>query len=123
MNRNIRSLYSRERSLGFQAHAALRNARIRYLWEEMQARGVVALRVVPDDNPDLSWADKETIERAGSDGVWGLSAEYRCPCCGSWVVTDSVWGFIGEDWRDSGYDTDLMASAMEAYVAQGECGK
>ena len=123
MNCNIRSLYSRERSLGFQAHAALRNAGIRHRWEDMQARSVVALRVVPDDSPDLSWADEKTLERAGRDGVWGLVAEYHCPRCYSWVVADSVWGFIGEDWRDSGYDTDLMASAMEAYAAQEECGK
>ena len=119
MNRDIRSLYSRERSLGFQASVALRNAKTRHQWDDMQARSVVALRVVPDDSPDLSWADEKTLECARRDGVWGLVAEYRCSCCHSWVIAGSVWGFIGGDWRDSGYDTTLMAEAMEARVALG----
>lgn len=123
MNRNIRSLYSHERSLGFQAGAALQNAKTRYRWEDMQARGVVALRVLPDNDPDLSWADEKTLKRAGCDGVWGLVAEYRCSCCYSWLVADSVWGFVGDDWRDSGYDTSLMEAAMEARATQKGRGK
>ena len=95
-------------------------------------RGDVRLRIVVDDcvdldnlfgdtfnpqaNPDIpeSRLERERqaeIERVNRDGVWGVIGEYFDG--EDWQHADSCFGFIGDDWKDSGYDTDAMASALE----------
>lgn len=75
---------------------------------------------------------KAERERANNDGVYGIVGEY-CPTgdecddiwhsesrdghrtCGcEWEHADSVWGFIGDDWKSSGYDIDVMSATLAA---------
>lgn len=55
---------------------------------------------------------KREAERANREGVYGIEGQYRHPVTGEWIDADSVWGFIGDDWRGSGYDIDIMAETM-----------
>lgn len=56
------------------------------------------VRVVWDDDADLSWAefDAETLAKIqdGTYGVYGVIAEIACPCCGAWSRTESLWGCV-----------------------------
>lgn len=70
----------------------------------------------PSVNTDIDPAvlaeqKQEEIDRINRDGVWGMIAEYECSCCGRWTEADSVWGFIGDDWKGSGYEADLFNNA------------
>ena len=92
-----------------------------------EAQGIVRLLVVNDSEAyDASyidtWADvresdrerakREVYARCNDEGVFGVCTEAR-ETCGHWHAVDSCWGFIGDDWRDSGYDHDLRRSALE----------
>lgn len=55
---------------------------------------------------------QEERDRANRDGVWGVRGEYWDGH--EWVEVDSCWGFIGDDWRDSGYDVDIMRATLDA---------
>lgn len=57
--------------------------------------------------------------RAEREGVYGVCAQYR-DTDGAWVRADECWGFVGDDWRESGYDTDAIASALAGYDATRE---
>jgi hypothetical protein len=59
----------------------------------------------------------DEIERANRDGVYGLVAEYRTET--GWELADSVWGFIGEDWKE--YEVDAMRAAMHDYALGQHC--
>jgi hypothetical protein len=95
-------------------------------------RGNVRLRIVADEcvdldnlfgdtyshkaNPDipesrLERERKQEIDRVNRDGVWGVVGEFFDG--EAWQHADSCWGFVGEDWKDSGYDTDIMHSTLE----------
>jgi len=95
-------------------------------------RGDVRLRIVADDSIDLdnlfgdtfnpevnsdipaSRLERERqaeIDRVNRDGVWGVVGEFFDG--EEWQHADSCFGFIGDDWKDSGYDTDIMASTLE----------
>lgn len=50
--------------------------------------------------------------RVDSEGVWGLVGEYFDG--ETWRDVDSCWGFIGDDWRGSDVDEDIMRSTLEA---------
>lgn len=119
------------------ASQALRNARIKLAWEaaggvevdEWEAErfeqpdcGHVRLFLAVDSDPssafdgDFSERDlAELRERANRDGVCGVCAQFWDGS--EWVHVDSVWGFIGNDWRGSGYDIDLMSAALEALAS------
>src|SRR5262245_17299029 len=106
VSHTLRTLYHRERRLGFSAWQALRHARIRRTWEHLEDR-YVRLRLEPDDGPDLSYLEqgcyqgtregralaKQTRETVEREGVWGILGEYRLTDGDSWHVADSVWGF------------------------------
>ena len=112
--------YRRLRALGFQAWTALHSARTNVAFEDKEDDGLVRMRIVSDDSPDLSFLDQECfsdirrqqLNRANDDGCWGIVSEVKCPCCGEWTEADSVWGFIADDWKDSGYDSDVKADAL-----------
>lgn len=71
-------------------------------------------KVNPEINPrKLEEQKNEFIERVNRDGVWGLVSQYKCPTCQEWIDADSCWGFIGDDWKDSGIDLDLKWSALD----------
>ena len=124
----LQAEYRRLRRAGWSARAALRAARIRERFEDAESAGLVRFTVQPDeccevldfDGTEREHAD--ALERANSDGCWGIVSEERCPFCGHWFAVDSVWGFIGDDWQDSGYDDDVRESALVelgAHVRQG----
>jgi len=95
----------------------------------------IRLLIVPDnevyddsyfDTWEISDDQKEKIRaelwaRIEREGVWGITGQYRvCSCdeCGNpahWEDVDSVWGFVGDDWQDSGYDTDVMQGTIDAF--------
>lgn len=62
----------------------------------------------------------DTAQRIDRDGVCGVVAEYRDPDLG-WTHADSCWGFVGDDWQDSGYAVDFMDAAMRALVTGPAC--
>jgi hypothetical protein len=76
----------------------------------------------PDHFPDLSYLGQECFadvrdgeyERARKDGVWGIESQYNLGDGRGWVSADSVWGFIGDDYKGSGYDDDIRSAAISA---------
>lgn len=89
--------------------------------------GPVRLKIIADEMPyDDSYLDtwdlseraleherqhlRDNIER---NGVYGLTSEFWNGS--EWIETYSCWGFIGEDWRNSGYDTDAMQAAIDGF--------
>ena len=110
-----------------QASAALRSAKIDAAWSEYD-NDQVRLRLVPDDDVDLSWLDQdhysekyrsEQRQRADQDGCWILVGESLDG--EEWIVADSCGGFIGEDWKGSGYDDDIKRSTMDQFEALEIC--
>jgi len=96
-------------------------------------RGDVRLRIVPDGtcsfedlegdcfdheaNPDvpasrLQRDREEFIAKVNREGVWGLIGEYFDG--EQWQHADSCFGFVGDDWKNSGYDTDIMRATLDA---------
>jgi hypothetical protein len=116
---NVRKEYARRRALGWTAIYALQSAKTAARFDELKWDDRVRFRVEPDHSPyehgDMGPKfEAETNARIERDGLWGIIAEYRCPHCGAWTVADAVWGFVGLDWLDSGYDTDVKQSAIDA---------
>ena len=127
---NVHQEYRRLRAIGWRACDAMRDARTAVEWEKAERAGLVRLGVVPDeemydDSYIDTWGDNQAtceklrkklwakIER---EGVYGLLAEVRVN--GQWDTVDSCWGFIGDDWKDSGYDADLKRAALCALDEQ-----
>lgn len=130
-NETIEREYRRLRGAGWRACDAWRAACTRAAFDALEAAGVVRLRVevdevLYDDSYIDTWTDKteawrkrerkETWARIEHEGVWGLISEYLDPVDG-WVTIWDCWGFIGDDWRDSGYDTDARGAAVKAFEA------
>jgi len=127
MNPAVLTEYRRLRGVYHSAKAALDAARVNVAFDAAAAQGLVALRVVADhDTYDASFVDtwdlssgrrarikKEILRRADDEGVWGVVALAKGPC-GHLHETDSCWGFIGNEWRDSGYDVDFKRAALAA---------
>lgn len=80
------------------------------------------LDAVEDQDPyDDSYIDdpkekKEIGRRVESEGVWGIRSYWRLREEDEWEEADATWGFINSDWEDSGYDTDLMVSALKGFL-------
>ena len=69
--------------------------------------------VNPDIKPEILERERQDeIERINRDGVWGYTAEYWNGA--TWEHADSICGFVGNDFTKSGYNTDLMQSALDA---------
>lgn len=131
--------YRRQRTLGQPARWALLHARTKVAWRNVEwhsdrrdpngddGMGWARLRVEWDDSADLSYLDvnakdqreraaaKRELDRAERDGCVGIIGEYWNG--DEWVHVDSVWGFIGDDWKDSGYDYDVMDATLKARAA------
>ena len=103
-------------------------------------RGNVRLRVVPDDscsledlegdcfnpkaNPDIPASKLQRdrgvfIAKVNREGVWGIIGEYFDGEV--WQHADSCFGFVGEDWKNSGYDTDIMRATLDEAKADRVC--
>ena len=123
MDQKTQRDYARLRAMHWTAREALRAAKIRARFEALEHEGRVRLDVLEDEEPydhgDMG-DEKATNERIERLGLYGIQTSVACACCGAWNVVDAVWGFIGQDWRDSGYDTDLMDSAIDAADEQPE---
>ena len=120
--------YRKYRRLGYTAsvalHYAYENTRsflIKEKFEVLETLGVVRLQVVPDDCPDFSYLDQDEFsdirdkeyQRANNYGVWGIVGEVLIDD-DDWEHVDSCFGFIDDDWKGSGYDTDIMSACIEA---------
>lgn len=128
MTPSIEREYRRLRDLGWAGLQALHAARTRVEFHELENQGLVRFKVEPDEcstAEDLlptEYSKKEQVEfleLAKRDGIWGIVGEYLCPTCptckrggSEWIQADSVWGFIGDDVSDNGYDTDVMQSTI-----------
>lgn len=111
----VRREYSRLRAKGWHAGEALRAAKVTARFRNLEHEGLVRLSVHADDTPiGDCFEDARDQELAQEQGLWGIVSERYCATCDRWTPVDSVWGFIGEDWRDSAYDTDVMEAAIEA---------
>jgi len=126
--------YDRLRKKGMDHDAAVRASRADAAFDYLASLddlldSCVKLDVVPDEEmfddsylEDDEKAKKELQERIEEDGVWGVKTFYFSYADGEWEEVDAVWGFVGEDWRDSGYDTDLKIAALKAYAGQKRVG-
>ncbi len=101
---------------------AMRSARIKAAFKTF-ADVYWKLDNVEDQDPyDDSYIDdpqekKEIRKRVESEGVWGIRSYWRLSEEDEeWEEADATWGFINNDWEDSGYDTDLMAAAMKDFL-------
>ena len=73
----------------------------------------------PEIDPEIIERERqEEVERAERDGVWGYVAEYWNG--DQWEHADSIWGFISDDFKNSGYDTDLMQAALDSLATHHE---
>lgn len=72
----------------------------------------------PEVNSDIKAEILESekqayILRIERDGVCGVIGEYWNG--GEWAHVDSCFGFVGDDWRESGYGDDIMGATLAAY--------
>ena len=122
----VESEYYRLREVGWTALQALEAARINVLFSDAEEKGDVSFEVLPDPEPyDDSYIDtwddvpehmreaarNETRRRIENDGVWGIRSNAKLSCGSLHDVAD-CWGFVGDDWQDSGYDVDLKREAL-----------
>jgi len=110
---------------------AMRAARVKAAFEWFEDI-YWTLEAVPDeDQYDDSWLEdpqekKELWDRIEREGVWGVRALWRLTThhdrtlSAKWELADATWGFVGDEWKDSGYDTDLRRAAMHAFLEAAE---
>jgi len=149
MNKTIAREYFRLRKLGMggivgqDAKNCLNTAVSNVAWDRLESAGLVRLSIIPDDYYDDSYIDtwddasesrreqikKELWEKIERDGVWGIVGEYKIdPESENWEHGDSCFGFIGDEWRDSGYDhsiKELTITALQQALKNrcSMCGK
>lgn len=129
MRPEVLSEYRRLRGKGWTAQHALRSARIHAAFEDLVDAGLAKVEIEPDEMPyDASFVDewddirerdrerqkKEILERVEREGHNTMCVYVRDDEDTHWVLADSVGGFIGDDWKGSGYDADLKVSVFEA---------
>lgn len=68
----------------------------------------------PKANPDIPKTKLKAEERAFerrviAEGVWGYEVQRWNPEVNKgWETLDAIWGFVGNDFEGSGYDTEFM---------------
>lgn len=113
---------------------AVRNAEIINKWEQLEDDGKVRLKIEPDEsadfddlcgdsfnpkvNPEISYNNlmlqkSHFRDKVNQEGVWGIVGEYYNG--EKWIHADSVWGFVGDDWKESGYDLDVKWETIRQY--------
>ncbi len=140
----IKSTYKKLRAQGYHAKQALNAAKTRAEWFTLDCgthdtpeldKYCVRLRIVADEcadiddlkgdcyNPDVNIDISEKKLRAqeiefeahvNEDGVWGVIGEFWNGR--EWIETDSCFGFVGDDWQESGYDDDIKSATLAAYA-------
>lgn len=114
------------------AAAAWDQAKTYAQFEQAESLGKVRLKVIPDEyaclddlfgdtydptvnsnvKPHVIARERQReIDRINSDGVWGLVGQYFDGR--DWVDADSCFGFVGDDYKGSGYDLDIMSEALD----------
>lgn len=131
MDKGIVREIKRLRKKGWPMINALRVAKIRARFAELEAEGLVRLTIEPDCEPyddtyidtwdDLTPAQrkaekKKLWDRIEREGVWGVVGKYRVG--DRWHTGGSCWGFIGEDYEDD-TDTDIMAETIAMLADRG----
>jgi hypothetical protein len=129
---SIVSEYRRLRALDWTAVEAMRAARARDLFEDAEEDGLVRWRCEPEEDvydedqryadlrPSLAkryMAEDEAIRER--EGVWIYGVEVRRDASptGAWDIVDAIGMCVGSI-RDTGYDVDLMRSALDALDVQ-----
>lgn len=129
MNAIVSREYHRLRDKGWNASAAYRSAKTHARWRVAECDGLVRIVLTQDEDAyDVSYVDtwddashhekerikKDILSQVARDGVWTITGEYRQSDDDDWTAIDSVGGFVGDDWRDSGYDVDVMLTTLDA---------
>jgi hypothetical protein len=75
-------------------------------------------------NPEIPQATldrqrEREIERVNRDGVWGIVGEYFDG--EHWEHAGSCFGLIGEDWKNSGYDIEIMRATLDTAKQAKKC--
>lgn len=119
---DVKREYLRLRRRGWRAVDAIRAARIHERWRELEGD-----RVKIDLLPEIDAYDYDLVEsekdrkaiaaRIESEGYWIAVAYIRLHDDDEWEEVESIGGFIGDDFDDSGYDVDLKLTALEALDA------
>jgi hypothetical protein len=122
--------YWRLRALGWRAQYAFHAARVNVRFEEAERRGLVRFIRQGDDTMTLEdlagegMSERQMLDfayRVDTEGAWYVGTEFQIG--GRWAPADSVGGFVGDDWKDSGYDVDMREAALErlAEATTGRC--
>ncbi len=122
LSKFVKDEYDRLRSLEYPASEAHRAALIRESFRDKARLGLIELFVEPDDLMyDDSYVEsegekKKLWDRINKEGVYVITGRCRLSADDAWTCADSVGGFIGDDWKDSGYDVDIRKSALDMLV-------
>jgi hypothetical protein len=125
MNRKVLAEYREFRNRGYRAEVALRSARIVVDFRKMEERGLVRIAVSPEfepyfdvyDEPDTKKERDEICRWIDLYGIWVVSSERACGCCGTFKTIDSIGMCVFQDASDpheNDYVVDLMASALKS---------
>lgn len=136
--------YNRLRKAGWLAKNAFRSARILDQFDAAESDDLVRIEVEPDCDYDAGehehgkvnhlgrwvpikdYRDPETGDRVKAsdhctecqklerDGAWVVVGQWRLSPHDKWQTADCCGGFVGDDWRDSGYDTSIMQACLDA---------
>jgi hypothetical protein len=131
MNKLLVKTYKDQRQTWPAIHA-LRHAKILLKFSALSDKELVKLSIVPDmelydysfiETWDISEREKEEaikdlIDRVNRLGVYGIKGMYVCKESGEWKDADSCFGFIGDEWMNSGYDYDIMEQTIDQYFDQ-----
>ena len=123
--------YKRLRSQGWRAQQALRAARVRDRFTDLEDVGLVKIEAEPefevyDDTYIDTWGlSPEKVKQEKKklwalierEGCWIYTSYFRRDDKSEWIAVDSVGMCIGH-LKDSGYDVDLMAAAIEALESE-----
>lgn len=70
------------------------------------------------DPAELAQQEKDFEQQVYNDGVYGYIVERWNPATDAgWEHVDSIWGFVGNSFFGSGYDTDLMSQLESEAVS------
>lgn len=66
-------------------------------------------KVNPEIPPEKLKAEEEAyIKKIHDEGIWGYQIQRWYPEVDKgWIEIDSIWGFVGNDFEGSGYDTEF----------------
>lgn len=133
LQNDVRIEYWRLRRKDFRASEAYHYAKVNVVFDVYEDAGLVKLGMEPEiDSLDMFEPDwtiygrdaerekKDWYARAERDGIWILMSYVRKSQDDPWDPADSIGGFMGDDWKDVGYDSEARLAALEALDAMWE---